>query len=121
MIVVQQLDDYFAAWNEPQTERRRRLLERSVTADVELVHPAWGRSCGIDALATHIGNYQSAFPKTAVVLATGFDSHNDIVRYGWDIVDQDGRRMMEGIDVVELASDGRLKRILLFHGQLPDA
>jgi hypothetical protein len=85
VIVVQQLDDYFAAWNEPQTEQRRTLLERSVAADVELIHPTWGRSRGIDALVTHIGNYQSAFPETVVVLASGFDRHNDIVRYGWDM------------------------------------
>jgi SnoaL-like domain len=121
VIVVQQLDDYFAAWNEPQTAQRRTLLQRSLTADVELVHPIWGRSHGIDARVAHIDNYQSALPDTTVVLASGLDSHNDLVRYGWDIVDQDGHRVMEGIDVVELADDGRLKRILLFHGQLPDA
>lgn len=117
----QQLDDYFAAWNEPQTERRRTLLERSVTTDVELIHPTWGRSRGIDALLTHIGDYQSALPETTVMLASGFDRHNDVVRYGWEIVDRGGRRVMEGLDVAELASDGRLKRIVLFHGQLPDA
>jgi hypothetical protein len=118
---VKQIDDYFAAWNEPQAEQQRALLERSVTADVELVHPTWGRSQGIDALLTGIDKYRSALPDTAIVLASGLDSHNDVVRYGWDIVDQHGQRVMDGIDVVELASDGRLKRILLFHGQPPEA
>lgn len=121
VIVVRQLDDYFAAWNEPEKERRRALLERSVTEDVELIHPSWGRSQGIDALLAHIDNYQSVLPESAVVLTSGLDSHNDIVRYGWDIVDQHGDRVMDGIDVVELADDGRLKRILLFHGPLPEA
>jgi hypothetical protein len=119
--VVKQIDDYFAAWNEPQPEQQRALLERSVTADVELVHPSWGRSQGIAALVAAIGKYRSALPDTAIVLTSGLDGHNDLVRYGWDIVDQHGHRVMDGIDVVELASDGRLKRILLFHGQLPEA
>jgi hypothetical protein len=44
LITVKQIDDYFAAWNEPATERRRALLARTVTPDVELVHPTWGRS-----------------------------------------------------------------------------
>jgi hypothetical protein len=119
--VVEQIDGYFAAWNEPLKKRRRTLLERSVTADVELIHPTWGRSQGIDALLARIESYQSALPEAAVVLASGLDSHNDVVRYGWDIVDQHGRHVMEGIDVVELAGDGRLKRVLMFHGPLPDA
>ena len=59
MVVVEHIDGYFAAWNEPLTERRRTLLERSVTADVELIHPTWGRSQGIDALLARIDSYQS--------------------------------------------------------------
>lgn len=118
MVVVEEIDGYFAAWNEPLTERRRSLLERSVTADVELIHPTWGRSQGIDALLARIESYQSALPDATVVLGSGLDSHNDVVRYRWDIVDQEGHRMMEGIDVVELAGDGRLKRVLMFHGRL---
>jgi hypothetical protein len=72
-------------------------------------------------LLAGIDKYRSALPDTAVVPASGLDSHNDLVRYGWDIVDQHGHRVMDGLDVVALASDGRLRRILLFHGQLPQA
>jgi hypothetical protein len=67
-------------------------------------------------LLAGIEKYRSALPHTAIVLTSGLDSHNDLVRYGWDIVDQDGQRVMDSIDVVELDSEGRLKRILLFHG-----
>jgi len=35
------------------------------------------------------------------------------------IVDAEGRNVMEGIDVAERVDDGRLKRILMFHGPLP--
>ena len=34
-------------------------------------------------------------------------------------VDAEGRNVMEGIDVAERVDDGRLKRILMFHGPLP--
>jgi hypothetical protein len=115
--MVKQIDDYFAAWNEPEAARRRALLESSVTPEVELVHPTWGRSQGIDALLAGIVQYRSALPGAIVVLTTGLDSHNHLVRYGWQIVDPEGRRVMAGMDVVELAGDGRLKRILLFHEQ----
>jgi hypothetical protein len=109
---------YFAAWNEPDPDQRRRLLDRSVTDDAELVDPT-GRAQGIDGLAERIGRYQSAAPGTKVMPASGVDAHNDVVRYAWTIVDAKGRNVMEGIDVAERVDDGRLKRILMFHGPLP--
>jgi hypothetical protein len=111
---------YFAAWNETDPEQRRRLLGRSVTDDAELVDPT-GRSRGIDGLSERIARYQSAAPGTKVVPTSGIDAHNDLVRYAWKIVDSGGQDFMEGLDVAERADDGRLKRILMFHGPLPTA
>jgi hypothetical protein len=109
---------YFAAWNEPDADERRRTLEGSVIADVELVDPT-GRWQGVAGLVERIGNYQSSAPGTEVVPASGIDAHNDVVRYSWSIVDGEGHELMEGIDVAERAGDGRLRRILMFHGPLP--
>jgi SnoaL-like protein len=111
---------YFAAWNEPDPDQRRRLLERSVTDNAELVDPT-GRWQGIDGLAERIGCYQSAAPDTKIVPDSGIDAHNHVVRYAWTIVDAEGRNVMDGIDVAERVDDGRLKRILMFHGPLPTA
>jgi hypothetical protein len=113
------LEDYFAAWNEPTRDRRLDLLARSVDAHVEVIHPTFGRSEGIEPLEGQIEQYRSAMPDTAVVRASEVDGHNQLVRYAWKIVDQDGQLLMEGLDVAELADDGRLRRILLFHGPLP--
>lgn len=112
------IEDYFAAWNEAGAQHRRELLDRSVSRDVELVHPTWGRSRGLDALVNHIESYRSAMPGTAVVLTSEIDGHNGVHRYAWAIVDDAGRTTLEGLDVVETAEDGRLSRILLFHGRL---
>jgi hypothetical protein len=43
------------------------------------------------------------------------------VRYAWKIVDPEGNDFMGGLDVAERADDGRLKRILMFHGPLQPA
>jgi hypothetical protein len=109
---------YFSAWNELDAEQRRGMLEESVTGNVELVDPM-GRWQGIDALVERIGRYQASAPGTAVVPAGGVDAHNNVARYRWRIVDREGREFMEGLDVAERAEDGRLKRILMFHGPLP--
>jgi predicted TIM-barrel enzyme len=112
--------DYFAAWNERDPDQRRRRLERCLTDDAVLVDPT-GRWQGVAGLAERIGRYQSAAPETEVVIASGVDAHNDLVRYAWKIVDQHGDDVIEGIDVAEHVDDGRLRRILMFHGPLPPA
>jgi hypothetical protein len=112
------LATYFAAWNEPNPERRRQALERAVMPDVELVDPT-GRWEGVAGMVDRIGNHQTSAPGTEVIPGSGVDAHNDVVRYSWRIVDGEGRELMEGIDVAERAGGGRLKRILMFHGPLP--
>lgn len=111
---------YFRAWNELDLDQRRRILERCVTDDAVLVDPT-GRWQGVSGLAERIGRYQAAAPGTEVVTASGIDAHNDLVRYAWKIVDRQGHHVMEGIDVAERVDDGRLRRILMFHGPLPPA
>ena len=112
------IGDYFRAWNEVDPEQRRFLLERSVTSDVELVDPT-GRWQGVEGLSERIGNYLASAPGTRVVPSSGVDAHHDVVRYSWSVVDEDGRELIEGVDVGERANDGRLNRIAMFHGPLP--
>jgi hypothetical protein len=108
---------YFRAWNEHDPDERRRLLERAVTEDAVLIDPT-GRWEGTAGLAERIGRYHSAAPGTVVVTASDVDAHNHVVRYAWKIVSQDGTEIMDGTDVAERGDDGRLRRILMFHGPL---
>ena len=112
------LADYFAAWNETDAAERLRLLQQSLNDNAELVDPS-GRWRGVDAVSDRIARYHTAAPGTKVVPASGVDAHNDIERYAWRIVDSAGNDVMDGIDVVERDGDGRLHRILMFHGPLP--
>jgi hypothetical protein len=118
--VDQTLLDYFAAWNETDADARRRLLQRSVSDDVELIDPT-GCWQGFDGLSERIANYHAAAPGTAVMPASGVDAHNSVERYAWKIVDPGGNDLMDGLDITERDADGRLQRILMFHGPIPAA
>ena len=109
---------YFDAWNERDASERLRLLADCVTDDVGLVDPS-GRTRGHDGLSARIGHYHANAPNTEVVPGSEVDAHNDVVRYPWKIVNPEGDVVMEGLDVAERASDGRLARVLTFHGRLP--
>jgi hypothetical protein len=112
------IDTYFDAWNETDSDARRLLLERCLTVNVELIDPT-GRFEGLDDLRDRIGAFHEQLPGARVVKSSGVDEHNGIVRYGWDIVDPQGNTVMEGLDVAEQHDDGRLRRIVMFHGPLP--
>jgi hypothetical protein len=111
------LSAYFAAWNEPDIEVRRQLLSQCVESNTELVDPT-GRWQGVEGLAERIERYRAAAPGTTVVPASDVDAHNDVVRYAWAIIDPEGRNILDGMDVAERTPEGRLRRILMFHGPL---
>jgi hypothetical protein len=112
------LIDYFAAWNETDAGERRRLLRQSLSDGAELVDPL-GRWHGAEGVSERIARYHATAPGTKVVPGSGVDSHNNVERYAWRIVDVTGNDVIEGLDVTERDDTGRLHRITMFHGPLP--
>lgn len=112
------LDSYDRAWNETDADARRRLLEASLTDTCELVEPR-GRFVGREAIIDRVSGFSQRVPGARVNITTKVDEHNGFARYGWAIVDQNGAQVLEeGMDVIELAEDGRLGRIVMFFGPL---
>lgn len=108
---------YDEAWNASETSERQRLLEAAVTEDCELVEPR-GRFLGRDQIVDRITGFADRFPGARVDVSSNVAEHNGFARYAWKIVDREGSEFLHGIDVVERAPDGRLRRILMFFGDL---
>lgn len=109
------IGSYDRAWNVTDLEERRRLLEAALTDDCEMVEPR-GRFAGREAILERITGFASRFPGARVEITTAVDEHNGFARYGWRIVDRDGNLVLDGLDVVERAGDGRLSRVVMFFG-----
>jgi hypothetical protein len=52
---------------------------------------------------------------------SGIDRFGDQLRFAWELHGADGTLLVAGLDVGEVASDGRLRRITGFWGDLPAA
>ena len=113
------IDTYFEAWNETDDAARRALTERCLTGDVVLIEEH-GRFHGHDGLDALMAKFQQAVPGGRIVRTSGFDEFERISRYSWDAVDAEGNTVSDGLDVVEHDADGRLTRIVMFHGALPN-
>lgn len=112
------VDAWLEAYAEEDVERRMKLIEQAWSPEGRLVDPPLegegytGLSDAADLVNTHYAGH--TFRRVS-----GIDTHHEFVRYGWELVGPDGNPVIAGIDVGELAPDGRLRKVTGFFGDLP--
>ena len=63
--------------------------------------------------------YDGAGTGARIPICSGVDQHHAMFRFSWVLIDPQERLLLEGIDFVELAGDGRLQRVVGFFGPFP--
>jgi SnoaL-like domain len=112
------VDTYMAAWNESDETKRNQMLDRCWSATGTYTDPMADIK-GREALSALISQFQQQMPDALLVTTTGVDAHHDRVRFGWKLQAPDGATRMEGIDIGQLAADGKLQSIVGFWGTNP--
>jgi SnoaL-like domain len=107
------VNNYIAMWNEPDADKRRRLVAETVTDDADYVDPVM-EGAGIDGITTMIGAAQSQFPGHRFALIAGPEVHHDRARFTWSLAADGGEPVAIGVDFVTLADDGRMRSITGF-------
>ncbi len=111
---------YMAAWNETDESKRRALLDKAWTDDGRYTDPM-SDAPGRDALVELITGFQNQMPGAKITVTSGIDEHHGRLRFGWKMAGPDGATRMEGIDIGQIAEDGRIQSITGFFGPLPAA
>jgi hypothetical protein len=113
-------DAVLAAWNERDPGRRAELVAAAWAEDGHLADPPMeGR--GHEAIAGMAAALQQQFDGHRFRRASAVDEHHGFFRYAWELVGPDGTVALTGLDVGELAGDGRVRRISGFFGELEPA
>jgi SnoaL-like protein len=107
------VDDYIAAWNEGDDQRRRELVSRTFADDATYVDPLIS-SEGPDGIAGMIGAVQQQYAGHRFELAAGPDAHHDCVRFTWHLKSAEDAHVATGIDFATVANDGRLRTVIGF-------
>lgn len=115
---TQLVDTYFEMWRATDDRVRAELVRRSFVDEGRHVDPL-ADAVGHDELAGMLANVHAAYPGFAIERTSGIDQHGDQLRFGWELVAADGTPVVTGLDVAELAPDGRFARIASFWGDLP--
>ena len=112
------LDTYFAMWREPDPAKRAALVEASFVPDGRHVDPM-ADAHGYAELDAMVANIHATYPGFSIARTSGVDQHGDQLRFAWEVVQADGTPLVAGLDVAELAPDGRFRRVAGFWGDLP--
>ncbi|TMB99393.1 MAG: nuclear transport factor 2 family protein [Chloroflexi bacterium] len=113
------VEAYMAAWNEPDEKERRALLERAWEDGATYTDPM-SHAAGREALIALIAQFHTQMPGAKILPSSGIDEHHGLLRFAWKM-ERDSAAPMEGIDIGEVAEDGRLRSIVGFFGPLPAA
>ena len=113
------IDTLFEMWNEEDEDRRTKLASAVFADDGQLVDPPF-EGQGHDGISKMVAAVQQQFPGAHLRRTTGIDAHHDTLRYGWELVGPDGAVVTSGLDVGQLADDGRLRRVNGFLGPIPE-
>ena len=118
--VAAPIDAYFAMLNETDPGRRAELAARAWADDGVYVDPL-GLVEGPAAIADMVGGVHAQYPGQRFTRTSGIDAHHAVVRFSWQLADDDGNVTVPGLDIGVIADDGRLSRIAGFFGPLPAA
>jgi hypothetical protein len=115
---TQLVDTYLDMWRATDAEERAALVDRSFADDGRHVDPL-ADAIGHDELAAMLAGVHSGYPGFRIERISGIDQHGDQLRFAWQLDAADGTPIVTGLDVAELAPDGRFARIASFWGDLP--
>ena len=111
------VDAYLSAWNERDPQRRAELIRRAWSEQGRLIDPPLAAE-GHEAISDMASAMHEHYAGHGFRRASDVDAHHDQLRFAWELVGPDGTVALRGLDVGELAADGRLLRMTGFFGEL---
>ena len=111
-------DQYFAMWNAADADRRAELIAATWTDDATFQDPSF-ETTGHDELNKLVGAAQQMFPGLSFVRIGGIDEHHGYLRWTWHLQADGQEPVAGGTDIVVLAEDGKIRKLIGFHDFAP--
>lgn len=117
MDITETIGSYVNAWTERDPARRSALLADAFSESGTYTDPRAAVS-GRAALDQHIAGFQGErFPGATMELRSRVDSYGSVARFAWAVV-HERATVIEGVDFVVLADDGKIASVTGFFGPL---
>jgi len=112
------MNAYVAAWNAQDAGTRLDLLQQSMAEDAIIAYPSL-EARGWEDISAILASVQQRIPGAKIIRTSGVEEYHGWLRAAWRMLKADGSLLLDGEDVAEMASDGRLGRVIGFHDPLP--
>jgi hypothetical protein len=112
------IDAHLAAYCDPDSARRNAAVQRVWATDGRLIDPPLAAT-GHGQICQQADQLLAQFPGHHFVRSSGIDSHHGMARYAWQLQGPAGTVALEGIDIAQLNTEGRLAQVTGFFGPLP--
>jgi hypothetical protein len=112
------VSDYCAAWSTADRGARDRLLARVWAADGTYSDPTPTLAKGRVVLSDVIADFQRQNPG-AHFACSAPQMHHRAMRTTWILLRPDGAQVTQGVDIFDMARDGRIQRVVGFFGAPP--
>lgn len=109
-------DDWFEAWNTVEGAARLKLLARCTTGEVAF-RDAWSCGRGRDELDRHIAQAQMHMTGISIRRDGAVRQCQGTALLPWAMTGPDGTPRAQGVNVVQLAPDGRIRDSVGFAGR----
>jgi hypothetical protein len=109
---------YVTAFNTNDADEHRHLITQCFAEDGTIIS---NFEClvGYDAILDMLARFRAARPADRAVLTSGIEQHHNLFRFTAIVITPEGDRYSEALDIGEVGPDGRITRIITFHGPLP--
>src|SRR5918996_3581631 len=92
------VEKYFDVWNEADNAKRLALAQQTWARDSRYVDPNTDVT-GAGGFSEMVAAVHQQYPGYGFRLSSAVETHHDVLRFSWEIVDPDGNVAMSGIDV----------------------
>ncbi|MEB0113540.1 hypothetical protein QN397_19720 [Variovorax sp. RTB1] len=111
------IDTHLAAYTEADAPQRATMVHRIWAASGQLIDPPLAAT-GHAQICQQADQLLAQFPGHRFVRTSGIDIHHGMARYAWHLVGPTGAMALEGIDIAQIDSEGRLVQVTGFFGPL---
>ena len=107
------VDGYFECWNAGDPDERSAAIAKTWTEEATSSDPL-SEVTGHAELAAMMSTVQAQYPGHTFRQVGEVDGHHGLLRWSWEMVDVDGTKVLDGLDVALRGEDGRLSYLAGF-------
>ncbi|MEL6502714.1 MAG: transposase [Cyanobacteria bacterium J06623_1] len=113
--VEQLIQDYLAAWNASDSDKRAMLLDQVMTSDCIYADSHLPNLVETQELhGQFIEQFRSKFPELQISLTSTPDTHHGFFRFGWQLAKSTGEIFTTGIFFGEISQEGKISKLVGF-------